>query len=251
MTGLGIRLYELRKMKGLSQEELAEKLFVSRQAVSKWERDEAYPDTDNLIALADLYGISLDELVRGKPHASSAELSEGEATNSENVGNTASGNPLRDSADGEKEEKRDTSGDGAEDDDDESNDGDEPKGGVLGFLRAFPYPILATVVFLLWGFLIEGGFAVSWTVFLTVPIYYSIIDMIQKYRLSEFCYPALATFIYLYVGMSYGLWHPSWLIFVTIPIFYAITETIDRSVKRAREMPDEESADAPDSPNEK
>ena len=60
------RLYELRKQQGLSQEELAEKLGVSRQAVSKWERSEASPDTDNLIALAKIYGLTLDELVYGE-----------------------------------------------------------------------------------------------------------------------------------------------------------------------------------------
>ena len=58
------RLVELRKKNGLSQEELAEKLGLSRQAVSKWERAEASPDTDNLICLAKLYGVSLDELLR-------------------------------------------------------------------------------------------------------------------------------------------------------------------------------------------
>ena len=51
------------KLAGLSQEALAEKLGVSRQAVSKWERSESSPDTDNLIALAKLYGVSLDELL--------------------------------------------------------------------------------------------------------------------------------------------------------------------------------------------
>ena len=57
------RLIELRRRKGLSQEELADILGVSRQAVSKWERTEASPDTDNLIALAKFYNISLDELL--------------------------------------------------------------------------------------------------------------------------------------------------------------------------------------------
>lgn len=64
------RLYELRKQHGLSQDELAEKLNVSRQAVSKWERSESSPDTDNLIALAKLYGISLDELLNYTPQKS-------------------------------------------------------------------------------------------------------------------------------------------------------------------------------------
>ena len=54
------KLVELRKKHGLSQEELADKLGVSRQAVSKWERSEASPDTDNLIELAKLYDISID-----------------------------------------------------------------------------------------------------------------------------------------------------------------------------------------------
>ena len=58
------RLVALRKENNLSQEALAEKLGISRQAVSKWERAEASPDTDNLIALAKLYHISLDELLK-------------------------------------------------------------------------------------------------------------------------------------------------------------------------------------------
>lgn len=60
---LANRLVELRKENKLSQEALAEKLGISRQAISKWERAEASPDTDNLIALADLYGLTLDQLL--------------------------------------------------------------------------------------------------------------------------------------------------------------------------------------------
>lgn len=59
------RLADRRRHAGLTQEALAEKLDVSRQAVSKWERSESSPDTDNLIALAELYGVSLDELLFG------------------------------------------------------------------------------------------------------------------------------------------------------------------------------------------
>ena len=61
------RLIALRKRKGLSQEELAEALGVSRQAVSKWERAESGPDVDNAILLSRLYNISLDELFGNKP----------------------------------------------------------------------------------------------------------------------------------------------------------------------------------------
>ena len=73
------RLVDRRKAAGLSQEALAAQLGVSRQAVSKWERSESSPDTDNLIALAALYGVSLDELLYGEA-ASDANSSEDGST---------------------------------------------------------------------------------------------------------------------------------------------------------------------------
>ena len=62
----GNKLYELRKEKGLSQEELASHLEVTRQTVSKWELGDSTPDLDKLVLLAELFEISLDELVLGK-----------------------------------------------------------------------------------------------------------------------------------------------------------------------------------------
>lgn len=62
----GNRLYELRKQKGLSQEELASRLNVTRQTISKWELGESTPDMDKLVLLGELFEISLDELVQGK-----------------------------------------------------------------------------------------------------------------------------------------------------------------------------------------
>lgn len=64
---LGARLQELRLRHGMSQDALADKLGVSRQAVSKWERDEATPDLDKIIKLSELYGISLDALLKEEP----------------------------------------------------------------------------------------------------------------------------------------------------------------------------------------
>lgn len=73
------RLVDRRKAAGLSQEALAAQLGVSRQAVSKWERSESSPDTDNLIALAALYGVSLDELLYGKAVDSTDEARDSDA----------------------------------------------------------------------------------------------------------------------------------------------------------------------------
>lgn len=63
------KLYELRKQKGLSQEELANRLNVSRQTISKWEIGDSAPDLEKLVAISDLFGISLDELVHGEAPA--------------------------------------------------------------------------------------------------------------------------------------------------------------------------------------
>ena len=65
---LGERLKMYRTQKGLSQEKIAEMLDVSRQAVTKWEAGQATPSSDHLIALADLYDVSLDELIGKKEH---------------------------------------------------------------------------------------------------------------------------------------------------------------------------------------
>jgi transcriptional regulator with XRE-family HTH domain len=70
------KLVNLRKSFGLSQEGLAAKLGVSRQAVSKWERAESSPDTDNLIALAGIYNMSIDELLDTDIEIAERELEE-------------------------------------------------------------------------------------------------------------------------------------------------------------------------------
>ena len=126
------RLVELRQAKGLSQEALAESLGVSRQAVSKWERAEASPDTDNLIALAELYNVSLDALL----------LSRGPLFPPEQPPETFAEDP---EAAERKRRKR-------------------------AFLR-FPYPVFITLCYLWLGFAFHLWHP-GWLIFLTVPIYY-------------------------------------------------------------------------------
>ena len=60
----GQKLQTLRQRAGMSQDVLAERLGVSRQAVSRWERDETMPDPDKIVALADLFGVTTDYLLR-------------------------------------------------------------------------------------------------------------------------------------------------------------------------------------------
>lgn len=70
---LNEKLLELRKQKGLTQAELAEILFVSRTAVSKWESGRGYPNIDSLKAIAKFFGVTIDELLSGEELLTIAE----------------------------------------------------------------------------------------------------------------------------------------------------------------------------------
>ena len=77
MNNLGERLFKLRRDKKLSQEEVAEKLNVTRQTISKWETDQSMPDFDKVVPLCELYGITPDELfieLKGKETSKNNEF---------------------------------------------------------------------------------------------------------------------------------------------------------------------------------
>lgn len=207
---LGSKLYELRKKSGLSQEAFAEKLGVSRQAVSKWECGASLPDTDNLITISKLYGVSLDELIGNDPVPAQEQTADTDEVSE----------PQYEDED-EKEE--------AEAEAYYSNDGTpaDKKRKTLRALHALPYPIFVTVVFLLWGFIFDG-WIVAWTLFITIPVYYSILECVRTKRITHFAYPVFVTFVYCFIGMQWDMWHPHWVLFITIPIYYAIASAIDK-----------------------
>ena len=70
---LGERLYELRKNKNLSQEEVADQLNVTRQTISKWETDESKPDFDKIVPICELFGIDSKELLTGEKELTQTE----------------------------------------------------------------------------------------------------------------------------------------------------------------------------------
>ena len=265
------RLYELRKKHNLSQEELAEKLGVSRQAVSKWERSEASPDTDNLIALAKIYDLTLDELIFGQKEDNKEEnLGEdmGEKTEQyENVFITVDGEDKKVKIgptgilvekNGGKTVKIDINEITANELDDDDDDDDDDEGrecdtvvvgkGDVGnyrelhikvekkkktrFWLEMPYPIICTIAYLCFGiFNIFGGWHPSWIIFATIPVYDSLVEAIYARSFSKFSYPVFATVVYLVLGCYFGWWHPSWLIFVTVPIYYCIAEALDKKIR--------------------
>ena len=77
-NSIGTRIAEARKRKGLTQDQLAEAMGVSPQAVSKWENDISCPDITLLPQLADYFGISVDDLLRGASAPEAQIVPEGE-----------------------------------------------------------------------------------------------------------------------------------------------------------------------------
>ncbi|MGN1111867.1 MAG: helix-turn-helix transcriptional regulator [Acutalibacteraceae bacterium] len=297
------RLLQYRKKHSLSQEELAAKIGVSRQAVSKWERAEASPDTDNLILLAQIYGVTLDELLTGKgedeekPEDKTSAANDNDSDGCASAANDNDGNASQNDED-EPQEKNNTyeskTGDRIYFDNGlnvEAKNGDRvhvgwngihvnasdgtkvsvDKNGVFvdekGERKAytdengniyydneccgkvyygddhcgkkhgkkslwykFPYPIVAICVFLAWGFGgFLGGFAYSWLAFLTIPLYYTLVDAIIKRKPSHFAYPVLALIIFFVWGFWGGViggFAVSWIVFLTIPIYYFICNAI-------------------------
>ncbi len=72
---LSEKLFQLRKKQGLSQEQLAERLNVSRQAISKWESGTATPETDKLLAISNYFQVSLDYLMKSDSDSENTDSS--------------------------------------------------------------------------------------------------------------------------------------------------------------------------------
>ena len=288
-NNLSNNLYLLRRKAGLSQEEFAEKLGVSRQAVSKWERGEAYPDTENLIVISDMFSVTIDELLKSEAIAEDCgdmsentdeesgdflhvnigdkvkvNLNGGITVNSDDESDNidlGNGGITVNDEDGNVKVNLGKGGITVNDengnvkvklskghiiinddgDDDEGDDDDDDNGtivitngkrrGALSVMYAIPYPVVTAVAFLALGFFF-GAWGWAWTLFMTIPVYYSLLGSIRKRRFSNFAYAVFVPFIYCLLGMLIHWWHPGWLIFLTIPIYYPIAEALDRHIRR-------------------
>ncbi len=237
------RLVNLRKSNNLSQEALAEKLGISRQAVSKWERAEASPDTDNLILLARLYGVSLDELLSTEEEIPMPEK-EAETEYSGN-GNGAGGKEGC-MSDNDKEEYVHVGFRGVhvKDKDAEVHVGwdgihvNEKKGDevhidkngvcvngekqhIFSHRPHFPVELIIVVLYVTIG-CVWNAWHPGWLLFLLIPIWESLIEAIEKRNPHHFAYSILMVIVYLCLGFFYMMWHPGWIVFLTIPIYYSL-----------------------------
>ena len=204
------RLTALRKQHGMSQEQLAEKLGVSRQAVSKWERAEASPDIENLSSLAKLYNITIDRLVNG--------VQEQPAT-SDTYTNVQ-----------ESEEHSDTIrfSEGVTVVFDESSQNSDTRSAPVLLLQSFPFTVVVLIAFFLTGFLCDLWY-INWVLFLLIPCWYGLLGAVKSCRADKFPYPVFVAAVYLVMGFLCELWHPGWVVFLTIPIYYWIADTVRKN----------------------
>lgn len=180
------RLQELRKNHGYSQEALSEKLGVSRQAISKWERGESSPDTDNLIALANIYGLTLDDILN--PDKDIEKPDKNGKTN--------------------KEKK-------------EKVPGIHSKRGKALF--KFPFVLVLAAIYVVINLILHLWHP-SWIIFLLIPIYYhyagACFTKTKKGYLFALPIPEAVVLIYLLAGFLLRLWGAGAVLFIIIPIYY-------------------------------
>lgn len=239
------RLIKLRKKYGYSQEELADKLGLSRQAVSKWERAEASPDTDNLICLAKLYGVSLDELL----------------STDEDI-DTIIEEQVKKEESKEKEPKDEVKKEGIHVVDDDGSeviiddDGvkvineDGKKVNIKKQIESDPVIrvvnivegalfFLATIAYILLGVFLNMWYN-AWVVFFVPEILCSIPRAIRKKNANNFNMAFTAIFAFFFVCMVYPgleamLWHPMWVVFLAIPAYHVIVSSINKAIGKKDE----------------
>ena len=240
------RLVDRRKAAGLSQEALAAQLGVSRQAVSKWERSESSPDTDNLIALAALYGVSLDELLYGKAvddadcsedSDAGAEASDEAEEDEDSADNTSrSDKPLVDISlahgihviDPDKGEEVHVGWNGIHVTNDRK--GEEvhvgPGGVHVDTLEDDGHSVHTNA---------DGTVTIDGETFSSWKEAHDKLDHHGKHfhtklgrAWNKFPFPALVALAYLALGIVYGTWGMGLFLVFLIPIYYAIGDFIDR-----------------------
>lgn len=203
------RLQQLRKENGYSQEVLAEKLGISRQSVSKWERAESSPEIDNLMALSKIYGLTIDELL------------------------DVSGDKVIVKNTGTKE--RDFKGKMKSLLSKANDFGIYPEAAKK--LLIFPFPIIVAFLYVA----LSMAFKVwhpLWIIFMTIPIYYRFAIACKANNKKVFALlipvPEMVVTVYLLLGIAAGIWGYASLLFLIIPLFYWVV-LVSKSKKDSEE----------------
>lgn len=191
------RLQQLRKANGYSQDVLAEKLGISRQAVSKWERAESSPSVDNLLDLARLYGITVDEMLN----------TDGDRVVIKTQSNT----------------KKDIKGKLKSLISKANDFGIYPE--LARSLAKFPFFLVVTVLYVVSCFVTKLWHPL-WIMFLALPIYYQFALACKGGNKKVFMLllpiPEIVVTLFLILGFAFGIWKYAWILFLILPIYYWI-----------------------------
>ena len=242
------RLIQLRKKHGLSQEELADKLGLSRQAVSKWERAEASPDTDNLICLAKLYGVSLDELLSTDDDV---ETIVKEQVKKEDPVEIQGDSILLQDEDGSKVIINDKhvccyDKDGSKV---EVHAFKDKFSKVVALVDCCLTSLMIVLYILLALFTKTFSWANGWVFFFVPDFVCSILRAIHDKNPNKVNIVFLVLFTFFFVcmvvpGLDANLWHPMWVVFLLIPVYHSIFGTINKI--RGKEEDDDDDDDDED-----
>ena len=261
----GQRLSRLRKEKGLTQEEIAKRITISPQAVSKWENDLSSPDILVLSSLADILGVSVDELLGREEASEEKQESKSEEPKAEEVeqevvneragitidkdgfhAETQGGSYIHFDKQGIHVNNAKTGKSYEIKDDDVIIEGESlkekrkkekakkaqkwiPAGTIFG-LSIIGYILMG----LLWP---DGnmGWTCGWTLILFAISLDSIFEAVAKKKFCVFAYPIFITAAYCllsYLGnyFSFQSWNYWWFLFITIPVYYIIFGPIDSRI---------------------
>ena len=236
------RLVNLRKSNGLSQEALAEKLGISRQAVSKWERAEASPDTDNIIMLARLYGVSLDELLRTEdeipvpePEQAQEEKEEGDGSGMrvavpDEAGNRKDGNenPLDPQDIKDIKDIQDIQ-DIQDKKEQESQEDQAPEYVHVGLGGVHVRDKDGSEVHVGWDGIHVDDRKMEDEVHIDKNGVYVNGERYDKEWLANhgnFPLTVIITALYLAMGFIFDAWHPAWLLFFLVPLWHSFVEAV-------------------------
>jgi len=219
------RLVELRKEKGYSQESLAAEIGISRQSVSKWERAESSPDTDNLICLAKLYGVSLDELLNTTQSIEDIVKDK----KSESIFDDDEEDEEKDSHHLSKEETRI-----AEEELhlDKWHRVKHWSYSILTILVLISYFLVGYLVPNLWG-ISPNTWGTAWVLFLLIPLYTELYNMFLYKDFSHLTGAVvfIATIAFFVISYLTHRWEITWICFLLIPLSGAFKDLLNAGFK--------------------
>lgn len=189
------RLRNYRMNAELGKDELAEKVGVDKQTVNDWEHGVSRPTDENFAALADVYDVSVDQLLNIEPDEVIRDSDE-KPSYMYRTQEAGTLDYIREKVFRMKDRKRQ-------------------------YLKYIPITAVTTMIYLDLGFAF-GLWHPSWILFVFIPVVASVINVFAFLNIRKFNYIFFVISMFLFTGFVFDLWEWTWLSFLTIPLFYLL-----------------------------